>query len=239
MIFRQLFETKTSTYTYLLGCERTGKALLIDTVLSKVDQYIDLLNDLGLELVYTMETHVHADHITGAGLLREKLHSKSIVHRDAGAMCADLLVTDGVLLQVGDIEIKVLHTAGHTSGCLSFYVGDRVFTGDALFINGCGRTDFQEGDAGTLYDNIHQKLFTLPGDTLVYPGHDYNGNTVSTIKQEVAKNARLGGGKTRDEFIEIMNNLNLPYPKFIDEALPANQECGQLADEQDEVIIQG
>jgi len=239
MIFQQLFDTKTSTYTYLLGCERTGKAILIDTVLSEVAQYIGLLDKLGLELVYTMETHVHADHITGAGLLREKLNSKSIVHRDSGALCADLLVTDGVLLQLGDIEIKVLHTAGHTNDCLSFYVVDRVFTGDALFINGCGRTDFQEGDAGTLYDNIHQKLFTLPSDTLVYPGHDYNGNTVSTIKQEITKNARLGGGKSREEFIEIMNNLNLPYPKFIDKALPANQECGQLTNELDEVIIQG
>ena len=239
MIFRQLFETKTSTYTYLLGCEKTRKAILIDTVACDVEHYNDLLRELDLKLIYTMETHVHADHITGAGLLREKLGSKSVVHRDAGAMCADLLVTDGVLLQVGDIVIRVLHTEGHTSGCLSFYVGDRVFTGDSLLINGCGRTDFQEGDAGTLYDNIHNKLFTLPVDTLVYPGHDYNGNTVSTIKQEIAKNARLGDGKSRDEFIQIMQNLNLPYPKFIDEALPANQECGMLDADPDEVIIQG
>lgn len=239
MIFKQLFEPITFTYTYLLACERTRKAILIDTVAGELDQYLNCLNDLQLDLIYTLETHVHADHITAADLLRKKLGSKSIVHRDAGAMCADLLVTDGVLLQVGEIEIRVLYTAGHTRGCVSYYTGDRVFTGDSLLINGCGRTDFQEGDAAMLYDNIHSKLFTLPPDTLVYPGHDYNGNTVSTIKQERAKNARLGGGKSREEFIRIMNHLNLPYPKFIDEALPANQECGQAGAGTHEVIIQG
>jgi sulfur dioxygenase len=227
MIFRQLFEPDTFTYTYLLGCERARRAVLIDPVAGEVDRYIALLAELNLTLLYTLETHVHADHITGSGLLRDRLGSKSVVHRDAGALCADLLVTDGVLLQVGDIEILVRHTPGHTSGCVSFVVGDRVFTGDALFIGGCGRTDFQQGDAGQLYDSIHRKLFTLPPDTLVYPGHDYNGNTVSTIRQEMAKNPRLGGGKTREEFIEIMNHLDLPYPKYIDRALPANQACGR------------
>jgi sulfur dioxygenase len=237
MIFRQLFEPDTCTYSYLIGCEFTQKAVLIDPVASEVDSYAALLNELGLTLIYTMETHVHADHITGAGLLRDRLGSKGIVHRDAGAMCADLLVTDGVPLQVGEIEILVLHTPGHTSGCVSYVVGDRVFSGDALFINGCGRTDFQQGDAGMLYDSITQKLFTLPPDTLLYPGHDYNGKTVSTIKQEIATNTRLGGGKTRDEFIEIMANLNLPYPKYIDEALPANQACGKP--DKHEQVIQG
>ncbi len=237
MIFRQLFEPDTCTYSYLIGCEFTQKAVLIDPVASEVDSYVALLNELGLTLIYTMETHVHADHITGAGLLRDRLGSKGIVHRDAGAMCADLLVTDGVPLQVGEIEILVLHTPGHTSGCVSYVVGDRVFSGDALFINGCGRTDFQQGDAGMLYDSITQKLFTLPPDTLLYPGHDYNGKTVSTIKQEIATNTRLGGGKTRNEFIEIMANLNLPYPKYIDEALPANQACGKP--DKHEQVIQG
>jgi sulfur dioxygenase len=227
MIFRQLFEPDTCTYTYLLGCERTRRAVLIDPVASEADAYVALLAQLDLTLVYTMETHVHADHITGSGLLRERLDSKSVVHRDAGAMCADLLVTDGVRLQVGDLEILVRHTPGHTNGCVSFVMADRVFTGDALFIGGCGRTDFQQGDAGRLYDSIHQKLFTLPPDTLVYPGHDYAGNTVSTIRQEMAKNPRLGGGKTREEFIAIMNSLDLPYPKYIDLALPANQACGR------------
>jgi glyoxylase-like metal-dependent hydrolase (beta-lactamase superfamily II) len=226
MIFRQLFESDTSTYTYLLGCERTRRALLIDPVAGEVDHYIALLDQLNLKLVYTLETHVHADHITGSGLLRERLGSKSVVHRDAGAMCADLLVTDNVLLQVGDLEFTVRHTPGHTSGCVSYVMADRVFTGDALFIGGCGRTDFQQGDPGKLYDSIHQKLFTLPPDTLVYPGHDYAGNRVSTISQEMAKNPRLGGGKTREDFIMIMKGLDLPYPRYIDKALPANQACG-------------
>lgn len=237
MIFRQLFEPDTSTYSYLFGCERTRKAIMIDTVASEVDHYCDLLNDLDLTLIYTLETHVHADHITAAGVMRDKLGSKSIVHRDAGALCADLLVTDGVELQVGDIEIKVLHTPGHTSGCVSYVIGDRVFTGDALLINGCGRTDFQQGDAGTLFDSITKKLFTLPLDTLVYPGHDYNGKTVSTIRQEIDSNARLGAGRTKAEFISIMHNLGLPYPRYIDEALPANQACGQP--ERDAVVRQG
>ena len=226
MIFRQLFEPDTSTYSYLLACERSRRALLIDPVAVEVDTYIEILGTLRLQLIYTLETHVHADHITGAGLLRKKLGSKSVVHRDAGAGCADLLVTDGVLLQVGDIEIRVLHTPGHTSGCVSYALSDRVFTGDALLIGGCGRTDFQQGDAGQLYDSIHGKLFTLPPDTLVYPGHDYNGNTVSTIRQEMQKNPRLGGGKSREAFITLMNELKLPYPKHIDSALPANMACG-------------
>ena len=231
MIFRQLFETETSTYSYLLGCERTRRAVLIDPVASEVDHYVQLLQDLGLQLRYTFETHVHADHITGSGLLREKLGSKSVVHRDAGAMCADLLVTDGVLLQVGDLEFEVRHTPGHTNGCVSYLMNDRVFTGDALLIGGCGRTDFQQGNAGQLYDSITTQLFTLPGDTLVYPGHDYQGNTISTIKQEMAKNARLGQGKSRDEFIAIMQDLKLAYPKFIDQALPANQSCGLISNQ--------
>ena len=226
MIFRQLFEADTSTYTYLLACEHTKKAVLIDTVANQLTEYISLLEALDLQLIYSFETHVHADHITAAGLLREQLGSKAVVHRDAGAMCADLLVTDGVQLQIGSVEIKVLHTAGHTSGCVSYLCADRVFTGDSLLINGCGRTDFQQGDSATMFDSITQKLFSLPADTLVYPGHNYHGVTVSTIKQEIATNARLGGGKSREEFIDIMNNLNLPYPKYIDKALPANQACG-------------
>ncbi|QXP94824.1 MBL fold metallo-hydrolase [Methylococcus capsulatus] len=228
MIFRQLFETDTSTYTYLLGCERTRRAVLIDPVDTQVPHYEGLLRGLGLRLVYTLETHVHADHVTGASLLRERLNSKSVVHRDAGAGCADLLVTDGVPLQVGDLEFEVRHTPGHTAGCVSYVMSDRVFTGDALFIDGCGRTDFQEGDAGTLYDSIQRQLFSLPPETLVYPGHDYHGNTVSTIGREMLRNPRLGGGRSREEFIAIMRALELDYPKYIDRALPANQACGRL-----------
>ncbi len=226
MIFRQLFEPDSATYTYLLGCERTRKAVLIDPVAGEVDGYVLLLKQLDLTLYYTLETHVHADHITGSGLLRQRLGSSSVVHRDAGAPCADLQISDGVKLQVGDMEFEARHTPGHTPGCVSYAMADRVFTGDTLLIGGCGRTDFQQGDAGRLYDSIHGKLFTLPADTLVYPGHDYHGNTVSTIGQEMAKNLRLGGGKSREAFIEIMNGLKLDYPRHIDRALPANRSCG-------------
>ena len=227
MIFRQLFEPDTCTYTYLLGCEYTQKAILIDSVASESELYFQLLNELELKLVYTLETHVHADHVTAAGHLRDTIGSKSVVHRDSGAMCADLLVTDGVELQVGEIEIKVLHTPGHTSGCTSFVIEDRLFSGDSLLINGCGRTDFQQGDSATMYESITKKLFSLPADTLVYPGHDYNGITVSTIAQEKALNSRLGNNKSKQEFIEIMDTIDLAYPKYIDQALPANKACGQ------------
>lgn len=228
MIFRQLFDADTSTYTYLLACEETNKAVLIDTVATDIEQYIRLLKDLGLKLIYTLETHVHADHITGAGLLREKLHSKSVVHRDAGAMCADLLVTDGIELQIGRILIKVIHTPGHTGGCVSYVIDQRVFTGDSLLINGCGRTDFQQGDSSALYQSVTKKLFTLPADTLVYPGHDYNGYRVSSIAQEMALNSRLASSISKQDFIKIMQNLDLRYPKYIDKALPANQSCGHI-----------
>ncbi|HAZ40734.1 MAG TPA: Zn-dependent hydrolase, partial [Methylococcaceae bacterium] len=205
MIFRQLFESETSTYTYLLGCPTTRRALLIDPVATEVEAYIALLERLDLHLLYTLETHVHADHITASGLLRDRLGSQSVVHQAAGTLCPDLLVSDGVRLQMGSIEWRVLHTPGHTQSCVSYLFEDRVFTGDALLIGGCGRTDFQQGDPGQLYDSIHQKLFTLPPDTLVYPGHDYQGLTVSTIRQETQKNSRLGPEMDRAAFIEHMN----------------------------------
>ena len=229
MIFQQFFEPDSSTYTYLLGCEKTKQAVLIDTVECDVDKYIAALQTHGLTLVYTLETHVHADHVTGADTLRKRLGSKSVVHRDAGAMCGDLLVTDGIHVQVGSLDIEVRYTPGHTNGCVSYLVDDRIFTGDALLIGGCGRTDFQQGDAGQLYDSIHQKIFSLPDDTLIYPGHDYQGNTVSTVGQEKLENKRLGAERSREAFVEIMANLKLAYPKQIDVALPANQACGNLA----------
>ena len=226
MIFRQLFEPDTSTYSYLLGCESTGRAVLIDPVLSEVEGYITLLANLNLSLVYTMETHVHADHVTGSGLLRDRVGSKSVVYRDAGTLCPDLLVSDGVQLQVGSLTFRVLHTPGHTQSCVSYLFDDRVFTGDALLIGGCGRTDFQQGNPGQLFDSIHQKLFSLLPDTLVFPGHDYRGNTVSTIRQEMQKNERLGPGTDREDFIRIMNSLDLPLPRHIHAAVPANLACG-------------
>ena len=228
MIFKQFFEPESSTYTYLLGCEDSKLAVLIDTVSRDVDKYLAALQQHGLTLVYTLETHVHADHVTAAAALRDRLGSKSVVHRDAGAQCGDVLVTDGVHLQVGTLDIEVRYTPGHTNGCVSYYVGDRIFTGDALLIDGCGRTDFQQGNAGQLYDSIHSKIFSLPEDTLIYPGHDYNGKTVSTVGHEKRENKRLGGETSRTEFINIMANLKLAYPKQIDVALPANQACGQI-----------
>lgn len=227
MIFKQFFEPESSTYTYLLGCEDSRLAVLIDTVSRDVDKYLAVLQQHGLTLVYTLETHVHADHVTAAGALRERLGSKSVLYRDAGAQCGDVLVTDGVHLQVGTLDIEVRYTPGHTNGCVSYLLGDRIFTGDALLIDGCGRTDFQQGNAGQLYDSIHTKIFSLPEDTLIYPGHDYHGKTVSTVGHEKRVNKRLGAEISRTEFINIMANLKLAYPKQIDVALPANQACGQ------------
>lgn len=226
MIFEQLFDEDTSTYTYFLCCERTRQALLIDPVLSELDSYLELLKKHDAQLIYTLETHVHADHVTAAASLRAMLCSRSVVHENGGAACADVLVKDGDALSVGDIKIRVLHTPGHTNGCVSYVVGDKVFTGDALLIGGCGRTDFQQGDAGKLYDSIHDKLFTLPPQTLVYPGHDYRGNSVSTIREEMDNNARLGSGRSRESFIELMHGLKLDLPRHIHSAVPANQACG-------------
>jgi glyoxylase-like metal-dependent hydrolase (beta-lactamase superfamily II) len=229
MEFKQFFDPESSTFTYLLGCPTTRQAVLIDPVEGDVEVYARELESRGLKLVYTLETHVHADHVTAADALRRRLGSKSVVHRDAGAMCGDLLVTDGVHVVVGSIDIEVRYTPGHTSGCVSYLVGDRIFTGDALLIGGCGRTDFQQGDSGTLYDSIHRQIFSLPDETLIYPGHDYNGNTVTTVGAEKAHNKRLGGGRSREEFIRLMAELKLAYPKQIDIALPANQACGRVA----------
>ena len=165
--------------------------------------------------------------LLAASALREKYGSQSVVHAEGGANCANLLVQDGDEIAVGGLRLLVLYTPGHTNGDVSYLMDDRVFTGDALLIGGCGRTDFQAGSAPRLYDSIHTKLFTLAPDTLVYPGHDYKGRTVSTIAEELRTNPRLGAGKSKEEFVQIMNSLNLPYPKFIDRALPANQACGR------------
>lgn len=233
MIFRQLFEPVSSTYTYLLGDPESRRALLIDPVLEEVETYARLLSELGLTLDYTLETHVHADHVTAGAALRERFGSQTVVHRDGGASCADVPVKHGDHISVGSIDLEVRETPGHTSGCVAYVGADRVFTGDTLLIGGCGRTDFQQGDAGRLYDSVHTQLLSLPPDTLVYPAHDYKGRTVSTVKEELATNARLGGGKSRAEFVEIMANLKLAYPKQIDRAVPANLHCGR------EKVVQG
>lgn len=226
MIFKQFFERETSTFTYLLACEVTRQAVLIDTVISELDSYLTELQDKNLKLIYTLETHVHADHITAADLLRKRLGSKSIIYKDAGAKCGDILVTDNTQINVGSLHIEVRHTPGHTNGCVSYVIDNLVFTGDALLINGCGRTDFQMGDASQLFDSIHKKIFSLPDETLIYPGHDYNGKTVTTVGIEKQFNKRIGQKIGKEDFIKIMSNLKLDYPKQIEIALPANLECG-------------
>lgn len=229
MIFRQLFEPVSSTYAYLLACPRTREAALIDPVIEEVAAYEALIQTLDLRLVFTLETHVHADHVTAGDALRTRLGSRTCVRAGSGADCADVALQHGDVLPVGDLRIEVRATPGHTDSCVSFVLPDRVFTGDALLIGGCGRTDFQQGSAAKLYESVTTQLFTLPPDTLVFPAHDYKGRTVSTIREEHAINARLGAGKSVHEFVEIMDNLKLAYPKQIDRAVPANLRCGREA----------
>lgn len=229
MLFRQLFDRDTWTYTYLIADINTKEAILVDSVLEQVERDFKLLNELGLKLKYCLETHIHADHITGTSKLREMTGCTGIVPENAQAACANRYIKDGEILKVGDIEIKAIETNGHTDSHMAYLVNNtHVLTGDALFIRGCGRTDFQSGDAGTLYDRVTQKLFTLPDETLVYPGHDYKGQTVSTIGEEKQFNPRFVG-KNRDSFITFMDNLNLPNPKKMMEAVPANERCGKVA----------
>jgi len=227
MIFRQLFEELSSTYTYLIGSEATGQALLIDPVLPTWQRDLEVLGDLGLTLAYTVETHIHADHITSAKMLKQEAGSRIAGPALDGLECTDAALEGGKPFEVDDIALRPLHTPGHTDNHLAYLLDDRVLTGDALLIDGCGRTDFQNGDARALYWSIREKLFTLPGECLVYPAHDYNGRHVSSIAQEQERNPRLGGDKGPEEFVAIMNGLDLPYPKFIDHAVPGNRECGE------------
>lgn len=226
MIFRQLFEPLSSTYTYLLGCEHTGQALLIDPVVNSLDRDLAELQRLGLSLAATLDTHIHADHITGALHLKQRVGSRIAAPAMEGLPCADIGVVEGQPLRIGSVLVQALHTPGHTDGHHAYVVGDRLFTGDALLIDGCGRTDFQGGSAEALYASVTGKLFTLPDEQLVYPGHDYQGRRVSSIGQEKARNPRLGGGRSLAEFAQTMAELKLPYPKFIDYAVPGNRQCG-------------
>jgi sulfur dioxygenase len=236
MLFRQLFDQETGTYTYLVADTPSRAAVLVDPVLEQVDRDLKLIQELGLTLRYCLETHIHADHITGSGTLRELTRCQTVVPEPAHAACADRLLQDGEVLSIGDVQVKAIATPGHTDSHMAYLVNsDRVLTGDALFIRGCGRTDFQSGDPGTLYDSVTQRLFTLPDHTLVYPGHDYRGHTVSTIGEEKRWNPRFvaqvgqPGLKDRASFIEGMNHLNLSDPKKIMEAVPANERCGRVA----------
>jgi sulfur dioxygenase len=227
MIFHQLFEQQTSTYTYLLGCEKTREAVLIDPVLETVDRDLKLIEELGLKLVYVLDTHVHADHVTAAGEIRKRLGVKTVVSAKSQVDCADLSLAHGERLKFGEIEVIALHTPGHTDSCASYLVGDRVFTGDALLIRGCGRTDFQQGSSSKLFDSVRQNLFTLPPETLVYPAHDYKGLSSSTIGTEMRCNPRLGMSKSKEDFVKIMSELKLADPKNMAAAVPANMACGQ------------
>ena len=231
MIFRQLFEPDSSTYTYLLACPDTGTAVLIDPVIDTVEHDLELIQKLQLKLAYTIDTHVHADHLTGARVLRNKTGCQVAFPEVEMPECADIAIKEGVPFKFGSIILDPLFTPGHTSHHFAYRLDDatqtRVFTGDALLIDGCGRTDFQSGDAATLYRSIREKLFTLADETLVYPGHDYNGRQVSSIGQEKARNPRLGVDKSEAEFIAIMQELNLPYPRKLDFAVPGNEQCGK------------
>lgn len=229
MLFRQLYDRATSTYTYLLADSEAREAVLIDPVKEQVDRDIELLAELGLRLVATLETHVHADHVTGAWLLKQRLGSEIMYPRPSGVEGADRLVGEGDAVRFGRYAVEVRLTPGHTDGCATYVTDDRrmAFTGDALLIHGSGRTDFQQGDARRLYRSVHDQIFSLPDGTTLYPGHDYKGRTVTTVLEEKHFNPRLGGGRSEEEFVAIMANLNLAYPKHIDRALPANLALGR------------
>lgn len=228
MIFRQLYDTDSSTYTYLLADASHGAAVIIDPVQAQCNVYLTMLSELHLTLKWILETHVHADHITGAGVLRTATSAKIALSELGGAPCADRQLRDGESLVFGDEHLQVIATPGHTPSCLSYLWRDRLFTGDALLIDGCGRTDFQGGNAAELYDSITHKIWSLADETLIYPGHDYHRRCVSSVGQERATNARIAG-KSRDEFVSLMHELNLPEPELIQRAVPANQHCGKEA----------
>lgn len=227
MIFRQLFDQQSSTYTYLLA--DVGEAVLIDPVFEQARRDAALVEELGLKLLWTVETHVHADHVTGAWLLKEKLGSRIAAPRAGGAEGADRTLEPGEKLAFGKRTLEALPTPGHTGGCTSYVLDDRmaVFTGDALLIRGCGRTDFQQGDAHTLFRSVRERLFALPDECIVYPGHDYRGLAATSIGEEKRHNPRLGESVGEADFTGYMKNLGLAHPKQMDQAVPANMHCGK------------
>ena len=230
MIFRQLFDSTSGTYTYLLASRPGGEALIIDPVLEKVDRYLQLIRELDLKLVKAVDTHLHADHITGLGALRDRTHCITVMGEHTKADVVSMRVTEGDRVQIEGVSLDVLYTPGHTDDSYSFLLDDRVFTGDTLLIRGTGRTDFQNGDPRAQYDSIFNKLLKLPDETMVYPAHDYKGDTVSTIAEEKAFNPRLQVTSV-DEYVELMGKLNLPNPKMMDVAVPANLRVGLAQDE--------
>lgn len=225
MIFRQLFHPETSTYTYLIASRPGGKAALIDPVRSDIDKYLQLLDELDLTLLVALDTHVHADHVTALGALRERTGCITVMGEQSGADCVSRRVSDGDVIDIDGLQLEAISTPGHTDDSFSFRLPDRVFTGDTLLIRGTGRTDFQNGDARAQYDSLFNRLLTLPDETLVYPGHDYKGWTMSTIGEEKRHNPRLQV-KNVDEYVTLMDNLDLANPKLMDVAVPANLQCG-------------
>ena len=235
MIFRQLFDQVSSTYSYLLASRGGGEALIIDPVLEKVDRYIHLLQELDLKLVKAVDSHLHADHITGLGALRDKTHCITVMGEQTKADVVSVRVSDGDKLTIEGLVLDVLYTPGHTDDSYSFIMPDRAFTGDTLLIRGTGRTDFQNGDPRAQYHSIFERLLKLPDATLVYPAHDYKGDTVSTIGEERAFNPRLQV-KSVDEYVDVMNNLKLANPKMMDVVIPANMKVGF---HQEEIALRG
>jgi len=230
MIFRQLFDSVSGTYTYLLASRRGGEALIIDPVLEKIERYLQLIRELDVKLIKAVDTHLHADHVTGLGALRDRTHCITVMGEQTHADVVSMRVAEGDRIEIEGVRLDVLYTPGHTDDSYSYLMGDRVFTGDTLLIRGTGRTDFQNGDPRAQYDSIFNKLLKLPEETLVYPAHDYKGDTVSTIAEEKAFNPRLKV-KSADEYVELMNNLKLPNPKMMDVAVPANMQVGLRQEE--------
>ena len=230
MMFRQMFDSDSSTYSYLLASRQGGEALLIDPVLEKVDRYIQLLTELELRLVKAVDTHLHADHITGLGALRDRTHCITVMGEQSKADIVSMRLADGEKLEIEGVRLDVVYTPGHTDDSYSFVMPDRVFTGDTLLIRGTGRTDFQNGNARAQYESIFNRLLRLPNSTLVFPAHDYKGDTVSTIGEEKAFNPRLRV-KSAEEYVDLMNKLQLPNPKMMDVAVPANMHVGLAQDE--------
>jgi sulfur dioxygenase len=230
MIFRQLFDSTSGTYTYLLASRHGGEALIIDPVLERVDRYLQLVRELDLRLVKAVDTHLHADHVTGLGALRDRTHCITVMGEQTHADVVSMRVAEGDRIEIEGLGLDVLYTPGHTDDSYSFLLGDRVFTGDTLLIRGTGRTDFQNGDPRAQYDSIFNKLLKLPDETLIYPAHDYKGDTVSTIGEEKSFNPRLKV-KSADEYADLMNSLKLPNPKMMDVAVPANMQVGLRQEE--------
>ena len=230
MIFRQLFDSTSGTYTYLLASRRGGEALIIDPVLERVERYLQLVRELDLRLVKAVDTHLHADHVTGLGALRDRTHCITVMGEHTQADVVSMRVAEGDYVGIEGVRLDVLYTPGHTDDSYSFLLADRVFTGDTLLIRGTGRTDFQNGDPRAQYDSIFNKLMKLPEETLVYPAHDYKGESVSTIGEEKNFNPRLRV-KSIDEYVDLMNNLKLPNPKMMDVAVPANMHVGLRQEE--------